>query len=202
MNSSHAKKLKEPLCEQTSWDYNQLCNHSHPSMKYVCKGSPASQKCGWCPVLCYCLLFINLCRLVLAQSALYPQVGQERLLKKELDLSCKTHSSHLRLSKQRANHWNNFEGPEEGDNMSLKDLSDCLLMQSSWDKRSSQGIHKELERYICWIPQVAFNFLSDLTVDISEVKFNNKFQLSCKPHFSDAQLMNWVVSFLLNIPFR
>ena len=104
------------LCKEAQriplWTDNmrlQLCNLSYPTMLYICKGSPAWQKGGWCPALWYCLLFTNLCRLILAQSsALHPEIF---MAGKEFGLPCKTHLRHLRLPKQRASHWDNFERP-------------------------------------------------------------------------------------------
>lgn len=106
MNSSCAKTFKECLCEQIPWDNNQLCNLSYPMILYIYKKSPTWQKSGCCPVLWYCLLFINLCGLILEQSSLYPEI---LMVEKVLGLPCKTHSKHLSIPKQRTIHWDNLE---------------------------------------------------------------------------------------------
>lgn len=196
MNSSCAKILKECLCEQIPWDDNQLFNLSYPMILYICKGSPAWQKGGCCLVLWYCFLFINLCGLILEQSALYPEIS---MVEKVLGLPYKTHSKHLSLPR------------EQSTEITWKDQSrrqwhflvgSVQLFNNAVKSEQNIGIHLEWERAICWIPQVVSSFLSDLTMGISEVEFNNRFQLSCKPHFSTVQPRNWALSILLNIIFR
>lgn len=197
MNSSCAKRLKESLCELIPWDYNQLYNLSYPTMPYICKGSLAWQKGGWCPALWYYLLFINLHRLILAQSALHPEIF---MAGKEFGLPCKTHWRHLRLPKQRASHWDKFERPSWKETMFPSRIYPTVYQ--CHQIRENTGIHSEWERAICWILWVSSSFLADLTMGISEVEFNNIPLLSCKSHLIAAQPKNWEPSILLNIPFR